>query len=146
MDRNDFIEKFIGGVFALIAVIAAIIEMAFGSFSAEAIVGGVKDIFGTLAVCHADAILCIPCRKTAFTDMDTAAAAECGFQKLCLLIKRFLLHEFRSNTFPMIVGIPAEPQNGVDFLLRQRKSEGQRCFALRFINGLDLFFLRREQT
>ena len=50
MDRNDFIEKFIGGVFALIAVIAAIIEMAFGSFSAEAIVGGVKDIFGTLAV------------------------------------------------------------------------------------------------
>ena len=50
MERNDFIEKIIGGIFAVVAIVAAVIEIALGGFSAEAIVGGVKDIFGTLVV------------------------------------------------------------------------------------------------
>ena len=50
MERNDFIEKIIGGIFALIAIIAAAAEMIIGGFSVEAIVGGIKDIFGTLVV------------------------------------------------------------------------------------------------
>lgn len=50
MDRNDFIEKIIGGAFAVIAVIAAIVEMFIVGVSAETAVACVKDVFGTLAV------------------------------------------------------------------------------------------------
>ena len=50
MERNEFIEKIIGGVFAVISIVAALVEMALDSFSVAAIVGGVKDIFGTLVV------------------------------------------------------------------------------------------------
>lgn len=48
MDRNDFIDKIIGGIFALIAIGASITEMALGGFSVEAIVGAIKDISGTI--------------------------------------------------------------------------------------------------
>ena len=50
MEKNDFIEKIIGGVFAIAAIVAAIIEVILGGCSAEAIVGGAKDVFGTLVV------------------------------------------------------------------------------------------------
>ena len=50
MEKNDFIEKVIGGIFALVAIVAAIIEMLLGDFSTEVIVGGVKDVFSTLVV------------------------------------------------------------------------------------------------
>ena len=48
MDRNDFIEKVIGGILGAIAIIAAIVEMIMGNFSAESIVAAIKDISGTL--------------------------------------------------------------------------------------------------
>ena len=50
MGKDDFIEKILGGVFALISIIAAIVEMILGNFSIASIAGGVKDIFATLVV------------------------------------------------------------------------------------------------
>lgn len=50
MERNDFIEKIIGGIFAVVAVIAAIAEIFINGISTSTIIAGVKDIFGTLAV------------------------------------------------------------------------------------------------
>lgn len=50
MDRNDFIEKVIGGILGAVAIIAAIVEMILGGFSAESIVAAIKDISGTLIV------------------------------------------------------------------------------------------------
>lgn len=50
MDRNDFIEKVIGGILGTVAIIAAIVEMILGGFSAESIVAAIKDISGTLIV------------------------------------------------------------------------------------------------
>ena len=50
MDRNDFIEKVIGGILGAVAIIAAIVEMILGGFSAESIVAAIKEIAGTLIV------------------------------------------------------------------------------------------------
>lgn len=50
MDKLDFQEKVWGGIFAIIAVAAAIVEMFIGGADAAAIVGAVKDVFGTLVV------------------------------------------------------------------------------------------------
>lgn len=50
MDRNDFTEKVIGGVLGAIAIVAAVMEMILGGFTAESIVAAVKDIAGTLVV------------------------------------------------------------------------------------------------
>lgn len=50
MEKLDFQEKIWGGIFAIIAVAAAIVEMFIGGADAAAIVGAVKDIFGTLVV------------------------------------------------------------------------------------------------
>ena len=50
MDRNDFIEKILGGVFAIIAVGAAVAELFVNGLSAATIVACIKDVFGTLAV------------------------------------------------------------------------------------------------
>lgn len=41
-------EVILGGVFGAIAIVAVIVEMILGGFSAEAIAGGVKDIAGTM--------------------------------------------------------------------------------------------------
>ncbi len=45
---EDSIEKIVGGIFGIIAIIAAVVEMALGGFDAAAVAGGVKDIAGTL--------------------------------------------------------------------------------------------------
>lgn len=50
MDRNEFIEKYLGGIFAVIAVLAAIVEMILNGIDAASISGAIKDIFGTLVV------------------------------------------------------------------------------------------------
>ena len=50
MNRDDFIDKIIGGVFALVAVIAAILELVLGGISVTSVAACIKDIFGTLAV------------------------------------------------------------------------------------------------
>lgn len=50
MDRNDFIEKYLGGVFAAIAVLAAILEMIFNGISTDTILSCIKDIAGTAVV------------------------------------------------------------------------------------------------
>ncbi len=41
-------ETLFGGIFGGIAIVAVMIEMILGGFSAEAIVGGIKDIAGTI--------------------------------------------------------------------------------------------------
>ena len=45
---EDAVEKIIGGVFGIVAIVAIIAEMILGSFNQEAIAGGIKDIAGTL--------------------------------------------------------------------------------------------------
>ena len=50
MNRDDFIDKILGGIFAVVAIIAAIVELAFGEVSAASIAACTKDIFSTLAV------------------------------------------------------------------------------------------------
>lgn len=45
---DDAIEKVVGGIFGVIAIIAIIIEMSLGGFEPEALVGGTKDIASTL--------------------------------------------------------------------------------------------------
>ena len=49
MNRDDFIDKIIGGVFALVAVIAAIFELILGGISTALIAACIKDIFGKVA-------------------------------------------------------------------------------------------------
>ncbi len=44
------VETGLGGVFGLVAVLAALSEMALGDFSMPVIVSGVKDIAGTMVV------------------------------------------------------------------------------------------------
>ncbi len=50
MDRNEFIENYLGGIFAVIAAAAAVMEMILGGFSVESIVACIKDLFGMMAV------------------------------------------------------------------------------------------------
>lgn len=50
MDRRDFIENIIGGIFAIIAIFAAIAEVVINGVSASTIAAGIKDVFGTLVV------------------------------------------------------------------------------------------------
>lgn len=49
MDR-DFIEDILGGVFGVIAVLAALMEIFVNGISTPTIVAGVKDVFGTLVI------------------------------------------------------------------------------------------------
>ncbi len=50
MDRNDFIEQIIGGVFAIIAIGAAVAELFINGISSASIAACIKDVFGTLAI------------------------------------------------------------------------------------------------
>lgn len=50
MDRIDFQEKVLGGIFGGIAIIAAIAEMFINGIDAASIAGAIKDVFGTLIV------------------------------------------------------------------------------------------------
>ena len=50
MDKIDFQEKVLGGIFGGIAIIAAIAEMFINGIDAASIVGAIKDVFGTLIV------------------------------------------------------------------------------------------------
>lgn len=47
---GDFVEKILGGVFGIIAIIAAVTEMGLNGFTTEAVVGAIKDIASTLVV------------------------------------------------------------------------------------------------
>lgn len=44
---SDTVEKVVGGIFGVIALIAIAFEMAMGGFDKAAIIGGIKDIAGT---------------------------------------------------------------------------------------------------
>ena len=50
MDKIDFQEKVLGGIFGGIAIIAAIAEMFINGIDAASVVGAIKDVFGTLIV------------------------------------------------------------------------------------------------
>lgn len=50
MDKFDFEEKVFGGIFGVVAIIAAISEMFVNGISAASILGMIKDVFGTLIV------------------------------------------------------------------------------------------------
>lgn len=50
MDKMDLQEKIWGGIFGIVAIVAAVVEMFVNGISAATVVGAVKDIFGTLIV------------------------------------------------------------------------------------------------
>ena len=50
MNRDDFIDKILGGIFAVVAIVAAIIELVLGDISTAAVAACIKDVFSTLAV------------------------------------------------------------------------------------------------
>ncbi len=50
MEKNDFIEKVIGGVLGAIAIIATVIELVLTGYSPEGVAGMVKDIASTFIV------------------------------------------------------------------------------------------------
>lgn len=49
-DGFDSIDKVLGGIFGIIAIVAAIVEMALGGLTIDAIVAAIKDISGTAVV------------------------------------------------------------------------------------------------
>lgn len=50
MERNVFIENFIGGGCAVVAVGAAVVEMLVNGVTSETLVACIKDVFGSLAI------------------------------------------------------------------------------------------------
>lgn len=50
MDKNDYIEKVLGGILGGIAIIAAFVEVILSGFSVDAIIAAIKDIAGTAVV------------------------------------------------------------------------------------------------
>ncbi len=50
VEKQDFIEKILGGIFAVIAVLAAIAEVVINGVSAATVAAGIKDVFSTLVV------------------------------------------------------------------------------------------------
>lgn len=50
LNDDDSLEKVVGGIFGVIAIIAAIVEMFLAGASIESIVAGIKDVSGTLIV------------------------------------------------------------------------------------------------
>lgn len=50
MDKLDVKEKLWGGVFGIVAILAAILELAFGEINVSAVMGMIKDVAGTLVV------------------------------------------------------------------------------------------------
>ena len=50
MNRDDFIDKILGGIFAVVAIIAAVIELVLGDISTATVAACIKDVFSTLAV------------------------------------------------------------------------------------------------
>ena len=50
MDRNDFIEKVVGGILGAIAIAAAVAELIIGGYSPQGLAGAIKDISSTFIV------------------------------------------------------------------------------------------------
>ena len=50
MNRDDFIDKILGGIFAVVAIVAAVIELVLGDISTATVAACIKDVFSTLAV------------------------------------------------------------------------------------------------
>lgn len=50
MDKFDLEEKILGGIFGVISIIAAIIELCSNGFTLATIAGTIKDVFATLVV------------------------------------------------------------------------------------------------
>ena len=50
MNRDDFIDKILGGIFAVVAIVAAVIELILGDISTATVAACIKDVFSTLAV------------------------------------------------------------------------------------------------
>ena len=50
MDKMDFQEKLWGGIFGIVAIVAAIGEAVAGGMSVSSVLGAIKDVSGTLIV------------------------------------------------------------------------------------------------
>ncbi len=82
-DKMETIEIILGGIFGIITVIAAILEMQANGFSTEAIFGGLKDIAGTMVTVMVFLIavrLLIP-KKEKLTFEDKLRKALSGWEE-----------------------------------------------------------------
>lgn len=62
-----------------------------------------------------------------------------------MIFRRFVFHKLRGNPHTAVALITAITQNGVDFRLFHRKSEGRGFHALRFVDVCDLFSFSKER-
>lgn len=146
MDKKDFCNDYLGGIFAVIAAIAAVFEMSLGGFSVEAIVACIKDIFSMLAVVvvfffilkyewpfksfrkkleHAmksvEASYAPLLREHKAKKENTAdAAANQKFIRYDLARKVSALYGEQCNDYMRFLELPAEKPEGIAFFVRQK--------------------------
>ena len=70
---------------------------------------------------------------------EKTTAVEQILQEHSVVFRRFFFHKFYGNPHTAVALITAITQNGVDFRLFHRKSEGHGFHALRFVDVCDLF-------
>ena len=86
-----------------------------------------------------DAVYGVPCGKLALRRFEAVAAVEDALQQRGNVLHRLLLLERGGNDPAGIVRIAAQPQHMVKLRLRNGKSEGRLCNALRFFDRCNLF-------
>lgn len=79
MRRTDFIENILGGVFAVIAVCAAVLEMVVNGVSTETVIACIKDVFGTLVV----VVLFLAIIKDKIPSRDFKKAFDRAMEDVC---------------------------------------------------------------
>ena len=101
-----------------------------------------------IAVCNVDAVVAIPCRKSAvFRNQAIAAVVEI-FEKCRAILYGLLLGELCGNFHACFIRIAACAQDVVDIVLRNEhgKSGVRRINALRCVDIRNLFLFRRKQA
>ena len=105
MDNIDIKEKIWGGIFGVIAIIAAIAEMFVNGVNAASICGMVKDVFGTLVVVIvmvAVAKLVAPKKQPmTFEDKMTAALNQWIADHSNMIVKTSKMPQNHENDFGM---------------------------------------------
>lgn len=124
MDRNDFIEKIIGGIFAVIAVMAAIAEMFINGVSASTVTAGIKDVFGTLAV----VVLFLAVVKDKIPSRDFREAFDNAMSGVCEKYKPLIRKETINS-------------NGTDTATKQNKVEKlERTICYQMADNINVIF------
>ncbi|MBQ3004506.1 MAG: hypothetical protein IJD88_01110, partial [Clostridia bacterium] len=73
---EDYLEKVIGGIFGVVAIVAAIVEIFIGGPTTGSVVAGIKDVAGTLIVVVLLVAFIKNNRPKAYKDFNSAFDAE----------------------------------------------------------------------